>query len=133
MQQDPSQRVSAPAIGLLIAGVVSGVGSLLWLLLLIFFSALILGDKDSQDAMIGIGFWIPFTLIRLALDGLTIYGALQMRQLKSWNMSLGGAIAASLPCSFCCILTMPLGIWAIVVLLNDEVKRDFAAQRQAQG
>ena len=133
MQQDPSQRLSAPAIGLLIAGVVSGVGSLIWLVMLIFFSALIFSDRDSQDALIGIGFWIPFTLIRLVLDGLTIYGALQMRQLANWNMSLGGAIAASLPCSFCCILTMPLGIWAIVVLLNDEVKRDFAAQRQAQG
>jgi hypothetical protein len=133
VQQDPSQRVSAPAIGLLVAGVVSGIGSLLWLVMLIFFSALIFASDDSKDAMIGVGFWIPIALIRLALDGLTIYGALQMRQLASWNMSLGGAIAASLPCSFCCILTMPLGIWAIVVLLNDEVKRDFAAQRQAQG
>ena len=132
MQQDPTQRVSAPAIGLLTAGVVSGIGSLLWLVMLIFFSALIFASDDSKDAMIGVGFWIPITLVRLALDGLTIYGALQMRQLTSWNMSLGGAIAASLPCSFCCILTMPLGIWAIVVLLNDEVKRDFAAQRQAQ-
>ena len=91
--------------------------------MLIFFSALIFASDDSKDAMIGVGFWIPITLVRLALDGLTIYGALQMRQLTSWNMSLGGAIAASLPCSFCCILTMPLGIWAIVVLLSDEVKR----------
>lgn len=129
MQPDPLQRVSAPAIGLLIAGVVSGVGSLLWLVLLIFFSSLIFATEDSADALIGIGFWIPVTLLRLALDGLTIYGALQMRQLKSWNLSLGGGVAASIPCSFCCIVSIPLGVWAIVVLLNDEVKQAFAAQR----
>lgn len=130
MQQDPTQRVSAPAIGLLVAGVVSGIGSLIWLVMLVFFSALIFNDQDSQDALIGIGFWIPFVLVRLALDGLVIYGALQMRQLRNWNFSLGGAIAASVPCSFCCVLTLPLGIWAIVVLANNEIKQSFAAQRQ---
>jgi hypothetical protein len=131
VQQDPIQRVNAPSIGLLAAGVVSGIGSLIWLVMLVFFSALIFSDRDSQDALIGIGIWIPIVLIRLALDGLVIYGALQMRQLKSWNLSLAGAVAASIPCSFCCVITIPLGIWAIVVLLNDEIKQSFAAQRQA--
>ncbi len=130
MQRDPFQRVSAPAIGLLIAGGVSGLGSLLWLVMLVFFSSLIFASDESRDALVGIGFWIPITLIRLALDGLTIYGALKMRQLQSWNLSLAGAVAASIPCSFCCIVSLPLGIWALIVLLNDEVKQAFAAQRR---
>ena len=129
MQPDPYQRVSAPAIGLMIAGGVSALGSLLWLVMLLFFSTLIFASEDSQDALIGIGFWVPISLLRLALDGLTIYGGLKMRQLHSWNLSLAGSVAAMIPCTFCCFVSLPLGIWALVVLLNDEVKRAFAAAR----
>lgn len=125
MQRDPYQRVNAPAIGLLIAGAVSGVASLLWLIMLLFFSALIFADPDSRDALVGIWFWVPFTLLRLALDGLVIFGGFNMWRLQRWNMSMAGAIASSVPCSVCCFVTIPLGVWAIVTLLNEEVKQAF--------
>jgi len=76
-----------------------------------------------------VGLWVPITFFRLALDGLVIFGALKMRRLESWNLSMAGAAAASIPCSFCCFVTIPLGVWAIVTLVNDEVKQAFAAPR----
>lgn len=130
MQRDPFQRVSAPAIGLLIAGIMNGLATLFWLVSLVVLGGLFLGSENGGDALIGIAVWFPIGVVRLALDGLTIYSALKMRKLQGWGLSLAGAIAASLPCTFVCFLTMPLGIWAIVVLFQDEVKQAFVAQRR---
>ena len=30
-----------------------------------------------------------------------------------------------LPCSACCLLGLPMGIWALIVLIDNEVKRLF--------
>jgi hypothetical protein len=130
VQRDPFQRVSAPAIGLLIAGIVNGLAALFWLVSMVVLGGLFWGSEGGGDALIGIAVWFPIGVVRLALDGLTIYGALKMRKLQNWNLSLAAAISASLPCTFVCFLTMPLGIWAIVVLFQTEVKQAFAAQRQ---
>ena len=38
---------------------------------------------------------------------------------------MAGAIVAMLPCSGCCLLGLPIGIWAIIVLIDSDVKRAF--------
>ena len=30
-----------------------------------------------------------------------------------------------LPCSVCCLLGLPMGIWALIVLLDNDVKQVF--------
>jgi hypothetical protein len=40
-------------------------------------------------------------------------------------MAMTAAILAIVPCSCCCILNMPFGIWSLVVLLNEQVKAAF--------
>jgi len=125
-QADPAQRVSAPSIGLLIGGGVSAIGSVIGILLMVFASTLVFADAEARDALFGVGMWLFIAVVRLVLDGVTIYGALQMRQLRSWNLSLVGAISAMIPCSFCCLVSLPLGVWAIIVLMRDDVKPYFA-------
>lgn len=129
MQQDPAQTVSAPAIGLLVAGGVSVAGSFIWVIMLLSAGTIIFASEDGKDALIGVAFWIPLALLRVVLDGVTIYGGLQMRNLRSWNWSMASAVAACIPCTMCCIVTLPLGIWALVILLRDETKAAFAARR----
>jgi hypothetical protein len=66
-------------------------------------------------------------ILGLVLDGVIIYGALQMRQLKNWGLALAAAILAMLPCAgCCCLLGLPVGIWAIVTLTKPEVKSAFS-------
>jgi hypothetical protein len=35
------------------------------------------------------------------------------------------SIFAMLPCNPCCLLGLPIGIWALVVLSNEDVKDAF--------
>jgi hypothetical protein len=67
------------------------------------------------------------TLIVLAAGAFMIYAALQMKQLKGHGMSVAASVIAIIPCvSPCCLLGLPLGIWALVVLNKPEVKSQFA-------
>jgi ABC-type proline/glycine betaine transport system permease subunit len=55
-----------------------------------------------------------------------IFAALKMKELRQWELSLAASIVAMIPCiSPCCILGLPIGIWALVVLLRPEVKEAF--------
>lgn len=66
-------------------------------------------------------------VLSLILDGVMIYGALQMRQVKNWGLSLASAILVLLPCAgCCCLLGLPVGIWAIITLTKPEVKSAFS-------
>ncbi len=68
-----------------------------------------------------------WNVIPLVLSGVVLFGAMQMRQVKSYGLSLTAAIITAFPlCTTCCCLFgMPIGIWAIVVLMKPEVKAAF--------
>lgn len=92
----------------------------------------------NQDQMAFLMFYGTFGIItgivQLVVDGLIIYGALQMKDLKSYNWALASSIMAMIPClGSCCVLTLPFGIWAVVVLQDIEVRQAFAANEQGQG
>lgn len=126
MQQDPDTRVSAPAVGLIVTG---ALGVVLWLMSLLLFGlggVAALVDRDAADALPGFGVSVLLALVGLALSGLVIYAGLQMRKLQGWGLSMAGAIVAMIPCfGPCWILGLPIGIWAILVLIDEEVKRAF--------
>jgi hypothetical protein len=49
-----------------------------------------------------------------------------MQQLTSHGLAMAAAIIAMIPCfSPCCVLGLPFGIWALVVLSKPEVKSQF--------
>lgn len=125
VQQDPAGRVSAPAIGLMAAGGLNAAFTVLWMLLLGIFGVAILGDADAREALPGVGVWMVASVISLVLSALMIYAGLRMRQLRSWTLCMAGSIVAMLPCAPCCILGLPMGIWAVIVLIDNEVKRAF--------
>jgi hypothetical protein len=53
------------------------------------------------------------------------YGAWHMRKLKNYGLALTAAILAAVPCSPCCLFTVPIGIWALIVLVDPHVKGEF--------
>jgi hypothetical protein len=62
----------------------------------------------------------------MLLDGLIIYGAVQMRNLKMFPMALTSAILVMLPCvGCCCLFGLPIGIWTLTILLRPEVRAQF--------
>ena len=60
-----------------------------------------------------------------ALDGFVLYGAIKMLRLQNFGLAMAAAIIAMVPCQCCCLLGLPFGIWALVVLNKPEVKSQF--------
>lgn len=68
-------------------------------------------------------------LIALAANGVVILGALKMRALQSYPLAMASAIISCIPCCFsscCCIVGMPAGIYAVILLMKPEVKAAFS-------
>ena len=70
--------------------------------------------------LLTIGFQVLVTLV-------VLFGAIKMLSLKSYTFAFVAAILAVIPCiTPCCgILTLPFGIWALIVLNKPDVKRCF--------
>jgi DNA-directed RNA polymerase subunit RPC12/RpoP len=127
-------KLMIPAIGMI---VVSGLTILLWLFAIL--NALIgasqvdvaadLPNGQDAQAVQGIFYgviagYIIAGLLIILINGVVINGAVQMIRLQSWNSAKMSAGLAIVPCSALC-LNIPLGIWALVVLNQPDVKRLF--------
>lgn len=140
----PQTELSAPAIGLIAAG---GLGALLTLVgvagnLFTIVNGLSPNEGAFDDpnlppmlktlfktASSGV-FGLFFNLIQAAVNGFIIYAGMQMREARQYAVCVAGAALASVPLCFsscCCIFTMPLGIWALSVLLGQNGKTHFQA------
>ena len=134
---DPAEierRVSGPATGLLVTAIVGIVFGVISTVMNIFGMGMAglsgavrdLGPFDSMLPMMSGAMGIATTLISIGVGVLIIYAALQMKKLQSYGLAMAGTIVAMIPCiSPCCILGLPIGIWALVVLLKPEVKAAF--------
>jgi hypothetical protein len=71
-------------------------------------------------------FGIVFNLISVAINGFVIFGALKMKKLESYTISMIAAIVNGLPCSGCCCgVGLAISIWALIVLFDNSVKAAF--------
>jgi phage FluMu protein Com len=70
-------------------------------------------------------FTIVGTVVLMIPYGIVIFGAIRMKQLKNYNLAIAASILAMLPCSACCILGFPVGIWSLVVLCNRDIRAAF--------
>lgn len=130
----PESRVQGPAIGLLIAG---GLGALFWLLRLVLTGVIfgILGiatttdpqmqnDPDAALAMLLMGVaTVAISIVPVVMNLVICWGAWKLMRLESYTWSMTAAILALIPCQPpCCLLTIPFGIWAIVVMQEPAVR-----------
>ena len=63
-----------------------------------------------------------------AVEFLILFGAIKMMSLRNYQLAFAVSILAMLPCvtsSCCCVLGLPFGIWALVVLNRPGVKSHF--------
>lgn len=65
--------------------------------------------------------------IGFIVQGFTLFGAIQMYRCEMYGVCMAAAILACIPCvcSSCCILGIPFGIWALVVMNDEGVKSAF--------
>jgi predicted Zn finger-like uncharacterized protein len=65
-------------------------------------------------------------IIGICYGGIITSGAVKMKNLSSYGYAMTACIVAMLPCSACCLLGLPFGIWGLVVLNKPEVKDAFS-------
>lgn len=112
-------RVQGPAIAMMtlaiIAMLFSGLG---------FVGQLVVAFSEQEapgEIITNAGVLMVFAF----MYGLVLLGAIRMRKLKSYGLSVTAAALSMVPCSVCCLISFPVGIWALVVLLDQRVRAAF--------
>jgi hypothetical protein len=125
----PQSQVGAPAIGLLITAIIGILWQLVSLVLNLLgtgFGALGAAQGGGFGGIFSGVIGLVFNVVWLLMGGVVIFGAMKMQKLQSYGLAMAAAVIAALPCtSPCCLLGLPIGIWAIVVLMNQSVKAAF--------
>jgi hypothetical protein len=129
-----AEQVRLPAIFLLVTGILGAVGQVISLLFTLLGTGLDLAsahlgpsEEAIANAMSGT-MAVFFSILGLLTAAVIVFGALRMKDLRSHSLAVAASVIAMVPCaSPCCLLGLPVGIWALVVLLRPEVKAAFTA------
>src|SRR5688572_8346951 len=86
------------------------------------------GATDQYMQYMSGGLGVVSGIIGLGISAFIVWAAMQMKQLRNWNMSVAASIVAMIPCiGPCCIIGIPIGIWSLMTLMKPEVKAAFVA------
>jgi hypothetical protein len=124
-------KVIGPAIALMVVG--AG-GMLITLALLILnivgiasvASAAPRGTKVDEGLLVGtIVRMVLGTISTLAMSGVVLSGGMRMKNRSGYGYAVAASVIAMLPCQCCFLIGFPVGVWSLIILLQDDVKRDF--------
>jgi hypothetical protein len=119
----PRERLMIPAILLLVCEIP---WELFWLVGTISQIAQIITGTAKEEGLELIGGMAALLLFN-AVGVAIIVGAVDMLRMHSYRSARLGAILSILPlCGPCMILGLPFGIWALILLLQLDVKAAFA-------
>jgi hypothetical protein len=127
-----SEMVSGPAIGLIITGILNiifAAGRTI-ITMLGVGGHMMQGTGNPEfekmfTAMMGT-FGLALGILGVLGGILILLGGVKMKRLEAYGLSIAASIIAMIPClSTCCVVGLPIGIWALVVLSKPEVKSSF--------
>jgi hypothetical protein len=149
--EESRQKVSTPAMLLIVASLIALLVEVGFLGLMVakptvFYDMMVdmiekqppgpekqrqLNDLKQQEAQMRLDnpLNIGSAVLGLILNAVSVVGGFMMKKLSGYPLAISGAVCGVIPMGGCCCLTMPVGIWALVVLMNQDVKDAFAAGR----
>lgn len=127
------QKLKAPSIGLLISGIFSGfLGAIALVSGLLRFSGLSGKETLPADQAERFGYFVGtfgiygIATISLILTPVIVFGAIRMMKGQSRGLAITAAILSILPVTSCCFfISVIFGIWALIVLMQPDVKAFF--------
>jgi hypothetical protein len=122
--------VTGPAIALIVVavlGFLAQAAGLLWILLFSAAAASRMQGQPQWANMLTSGpLAIANVIVGILINGIILFGGIKMRKLENYGLAMAASIIAMIPCNWpCCIIGLPIGIWALVVLSKPEVKNAF--------
>ena len=125
-----AQQVNGPATGLIVTAILGGLAQVASIIAnLAGVSGMHQHQMANQPAWLSMfsgAVGVGFSILAIVLAGVILMGALKMKKLESYGFAMAASIIAMVPClSPCCLLGLPIGIWAVVVLSKPEVKSAF--------
>ena len=122
--------VAGPAIGLIVTAILGALVQMVSLirLLLVHNSMPVNSQMPGQAwvAMLSGPIGVVISIIAILMGVVILLGALKMKKLESYGLAMTASILAMIPClSPCCVIGLPIGIWALMVLSKPEVKSAF--------
>ena len=114
--------VMGPAIALLVVGIL---GILMGLAnILSAATGFGVAPQQQKDAAHMTGRFVG-AAVSLVWGLVVTLGGWKLKSLESYGSAMTGVIVSLLPCNPCCLVGLPIGIWALVVMNNQDVKDAF--------
>ena len=124
-----AELVNGPAIGLIVVAILGVLLQITSLILNLVGASILASSRMPKDAWLNMfsgTISVVSSIIGILLSGVILLGAIKMKKLESYGLAMAASIIAMIPCfSPCCLLGLPIGIWAVVVLSKPEVKSAF--------
>jgi hypothetical protein len=129
---NPSNKVRGPAIALIIVSslaIAFGIAGLVGDFFL--YSTGALEELEARNAKpisqeTTLTIRTVWGIVLLIASSFVLYGSIQMLKLTSYGTARAAAIVAMIPMlGPCCVVGIPFGIWAFVVLKEDSVRNAF--------
>jgi hypothetical protein len=127
-----ASRVKGPAIGMMVLAPLWIIGLVIDLGVRMFNLANdqvpnFGGPAANQDALyVGAIIGAVLALVCIVAQAFVFVGAYRMMKLESYRLAMTASIISVIPCaSGCCLIGIPFGIWALVVLNDASVKAAF--------
>lgn len=123
-------KVKAPALTMMILtgiGMLVGIAGLLMNILSVGFAATSRpSGSNGAYPMFNGGVGIAGNLLGLGVGAFALWGLNEMRNARNWGVSLAAVIVSMAPClGPCFCINLFVGIWAIIVLVDKDVKPGF--------
>ncbi len=131
------KRVMAPAIGLIVVGVLQCVFlAAVAIAPIVHFARILCFDEHGMPFLLERwgGYQVEclmtlgWCLLGMVTSAAVIQGALRMMWLRSYRLAVFSGVLVLLPCSPMFLGGLPMGSWALVVLRDPEVEAAFAAE-----
>ena len=124
-----AEQVNGPAMGLIVVAILGALAQAAGLIMHLAGAATHASSQMPNAAWVNMfsgTIGVVSGVIGLLMSAVVLLGALKMKKLESYGFAMAASIIAMVPCvSPCCLLGLPIGIWALVVLMKPEVKSAF--------
>lgn len=132
-QRSAQDQMNGPAVGLIVTGILNTLLGVVRAIMAVAGVGMgaarsMGGGTEAEKMILAMSGTVGLVAGVIGVIGgiFILMGGLKARKLQSYGFCMAASIVAMIPClSACCLVGLPIGIWAAVVLAKPEVKSAF--------